>query len=43
VKQYRVLKDRFEEWKGFEKLKGLQERAAKLAYGPENSNKAGGE
>jgi hypothetical protein len=32
VKEFRVLQDRFKEWKGFEKLRE-----------PEKSNKAGGE
>jgi hypothetical protein len=41
VKQYRVLKDRLEEWKGKERLKYLQETAAKLKAEPEKSNKAG--
>jgi hypothetical protein len=32
VRQYRVLRDRLEEWKGKERLKKLQETAAKLKY-----------
>jgi hypothetical protein len=42
VKQYKVLRDRSKEYKGLQKLKGLQETAAKLKYGPEKGNKAGG-
>jgi len=30
VKQYKVLRDRYEEWKKEERLKSLQETAAKL-------------
>jgi len=43
VEQYRVLKDRFEEWKGVEKLKYLQEMSAKASAKHEKSNKAGAE
>ena len=43
VKEFKVLEDRFKEWKGFEKLRELQERAAKALAEPEKSNKAGGE
>jgi len=42
VKQYKVLKDRLEEWKGSEKLKYLQETGAKALAKPEKSNRAGG-
>jgi hypothetical protein len=41
VKQYRVLKDKLEDWKGKERLKHLQDTAAKLKAEPEKSNKAG--
>ena len=43
VKQYKVLRDRAEEWKGLQKLIEVQETAAKALAKPENSNKAGGE
>ena len=43
VEQYRVLKDRFEAWKGVEKLKYLQEISAKASAKHEKSNKAGAE
>ena len=43
VEQYRVLKDRFEKWKGVEKLKYLQEMSAKASAKPEKNNKAGAE
>jgi hypothetical protein len=40
VKQYRVLKDKLEDWKGKERLKHLQDTAAKLTAEPKKSNKA---
>ena len=43
VEQYKVLKDRFEEWKRQEKLRKLQEAGAKALAKPEKSSKAGGE
>ncbi len=43
VKEFKVLEDKLEQWKGAEKLKELQERAAKALAKPEKSNKAGGE
>jgi hypothetical protein len=43
VKQYRVLRDRSEEWKRVERMKYLQDAAAKSLAEPEKSNKAGGE
>ena len=43
VKQYRVLKDRSEEYKRVAKLLSLQRSAAKALAKPEKSNKAGGE
>ena len=43
VEQYKVLKDRFEEWKRIEKLRELQEAGARALANPEKSNKAGGE
>lgn len=43
VKQYKVLRDRSEEWKRLERLKELQEGAAKALAKPEKGNKAGGE
>jgi hypothetical protein len=43
VEQYRVLGDRFEEWKGVEKLKYLQEMSLEASAKPEKSSKAGAE
>ena len=43
VKQYKVLRDRSEEWKSSEKLKHLQETAAEALAKPEKGNKTGGE
>jgi hypothetical protein len=42
VKQYKVLRDRSEEWKSSEQLKYLQETAAEALAKPEKSNKARG-
>jgi hypothetical protein len=42
VKQYRVLRDRSEEWKRVERMKYLRDTAAKSLAEPEKSNKAGG-
>ena len=43
VERYKVLKDRFEEWKGMEKLRELQEAGARALAKPEKRNKARGE
>jgi len=42
VKQYKVLRDRLEEWKGSEKLKYLREAGAKALAKPEKSSKEAG-
>jgi len=38
VKEFRVLEDRFREWKGFEKLRQLREMAAKASTELKNGN-----
>jgi len=43
VKQYRVLRDRSEEWKKVERMKYLRDTAARSLAEPEKSNKPGGE
>ena len=43
VDQYKVLKDRFEEWKGQEALRKLREAGAKALAKPQKSSEVGGE
>jgi uncharacterized protein (DUF934 family) len=43
VKEFKVLEDRLEQWKGIEKLRQLREAGAGALAKPKKSRKAGGE